>query len=1470
MNHSFFRGGGLICSYQHIEVNINQNQSIMDQEQLQEFFLDLDSKCFSLNDLSKSIQSIESQVKIIKIVRQILFQSQFINQASRDTVQTRQYIRQIINNLEILLDCITNTISHRHITLQIFKICNQISRLIFQYYANDYSIPLDQEKQQSQLSLIKQIEGLLSQEGEQLYYNSIYYELFIIKICIEICPTNSEEGKEVLLNILSSIKASLSEMSADLLICLAQGGSYLDIFKIILYLEEFKFSIIERIQQGQGINKIIKQLTNNYNTLIKDSNEWLIRCSWIKIISELITYQPIITYKQFQITKFKYQLQIYWDNLLEKRIIKLIDDKSKIAIIQQNNQTSQINRILQQQILKFQVLQNCIIKGEKNLPKLEQLSEFANLKQAVNNQQNKYIEQFQNIPISQFIEQLKEYTQKIIKYLELIQDFIEEIQNKNNKQYLLTQIEFIISESEDISKSWHLISLHNDIIYDLLNTISSKISNDQQSSLQINLLINSTLYYFKIAEILDYKFENLISEYQVISAKLLDQYNFDVQLQKIQNIQDDNVGKLIQKLQEMERNSKIINKTNVFFDYIKMVPIITHQIQQDRAILINYNLAFFKIRCILEFSNQPDHNYQTQIKDQIPKELFQHMFLNYSAIQTLIFIYEQINDNQDILIKNILNDQSLKPQIGINLQTIQLNNRIQELTSNQKITLIKLQELTNQESTLYQKIQYLGLMEHVYENELRQLKILTNDISWQIERIDQLTKSKKLENQQNQIEDQINENFNLLCIDENRFIELIKKRLELYSQLEKDYQDLNINDMQLLQLIIEDDQQKYQNTSQDIIKVIKEQNTKFNKKTQIQNNESVIMIYQSYLLNLLNMIKDNDFNKNQEKSRILISEMNNIINYIKLQIFQNKPLEQLKCLKYGQIVEEFQSLFSVNVDKVEDNLKQQLSILQQQEQKLSLDEVITIIPSYRQLSDRVLDNSKKLSIKQKALQFINDKFTNEMWRVKDYLYYNCLEFYKQINENNQKIVGQFILIARFKETDYRIINTLKGKDQIQQMDLVINNQWEDTQDQINNDLQLTLNQLQALQLSLQSEERKDVRDELLQKHKYLEQQLEQQMKNVKEIGDVLDIKKDLVLIQNKLDNIINSIDLIGQDIKFLRGKTSQQLLEIRMQSVFENKLYQNSQSVYVQMKTQEFDFNTNLEKLEQTPLFNFDNLQNGEIDEFLLENKKSSLLIHGVAGSGKSLTARKIEEYLWQQYKKQCLNKLWSDIQGTPPQIPIFIQLPTLKEPKFNAVEETLLSLYRFDQKQIDQLKDITQQNLISLIFIMDSYDELPQQYQGTNLLQSNKIHLWKSQNQLQIPKVITTSRSEAFTTNDYRAWFWENDTYGFQSLKEIRLLPFDLIQRQEFLKQFSLLKLKIQIFDLLSNFLRYQQHIFIVLAIIIKHKIRKYIFSNRQELVIKINHNNQRQQECNSIQLRIRDFLQQANLRFVALESIQ
>ncbi|KAM3147532.1 hypothetical protein pb186bvf_000339 [Paramecium bursaria] len=1448
---SIFRGGGLICSTLIPQETNFQDESIIDQDIIREFFLDLEGKCSNISELSTSIQSQESQDNIIKTIKSISCQSQFINQASRNYGKAREYIKQLLTDLETLLDCITNTIiSQRFITLQILKICNQISRLIFQYYANDQSTPLDQERQQSILAIISQIEELLNQGGEQLYYNSIQYELFIIKICIETCPTNSEEGKEVMLNIISGIQASLEELSTDLLTALAQGGLYAykeikkrkqrNMFKIIFYLEEFKYKIIEKIQQGQGINKIIKQLVNNYNILIKNSNEWLIKCSWIKIMSELIVYKPIITLKQFQIIKNKHQLQTEWDNLREKRIIKLVDDKQNIGIIQQNDENSNTNRILQQQIIKFQVLQNYLINGEKNLPKLEQLKEFSSTQQENNQQNNQQnylaIEQLQNLPIGQFILQINEYSQYLLKYIELVQDFGEEIDNKNtNKQYLLQQIEQVISESEVLNNLWYQLLLHNNIIYDVLINFINIDGISQSTNIISIIIINQIIKYFEISKSSDFTFDDLLTEFKTQTTLLQTQYNLDGQIiQKLntQNVQQyDKVDKLILKLQEINANNKNLITLEDAITYIKMVSIIIKQLSNRRGTLIQYNFNLFNIRSILIASQPQDQNYQTQIiKYKAKNEFFLQMFQDYSAIQTLAFVYEQINNNQDVLIQQALKNQDLKQEIGFSLLSLQLNDRTQELIQNQKY--ISNQFQSSSQESIDDKISHLNLLELTYIILFRQYNTLITDITNQLGKVEEYIKAQNSQNQQIQIEDQLNENFNQICqdIDNNTFIQLINKRIELYQQLKQDpqcQQNLNLNDdLQLFQLIIEDFQQKYQNVQrQEIIMIIQKQNEKFihQGQVQIEADKSILQTYQNYLIGINKIIQDNNIVKLQEKSNNLSQGISNIINYLKLQKLQNKQLDQQKTIRFIQIVEEFQSIFAIDLENVTQILQLQI---QQQDKKLSLEELNLLVPSYSSLSERVLDYNKKLSLKQKALQFIDDQLTSDVWRIKDYLYFNCLAFHQYLNEDNQKVVGQLLLIARFKETDYRIINTLKGKDQIQQMDALINNQWEDTQDQVNNELQLTLNELQAIQLSLQSEERKDIRDQLLQKHKNLEQQLEQQMKNVTEIGDVLgvtiyflkDIQRDLASIQNKLDNIINSIDQIGQDIKFLRGKTPQQILEMRMQSILQNKIYQDAQSVYVQMKTLEFDFETNQEKQDQTPLFNADNYKNGEIDEFLTENKKSSLLIHGAAGSGKSLTARKIEEYLWLQYQKQCYNKLWSDIKGTPPLIPIFIQLPTLKEPKFNAIEETLLSsLYRFDQKQIDILKDTAQKNQIRLIFIMDSYDELPQQYQAINLLMTNKVHLWKPQNQLQIPKVITTSRTEAFTTNDYRAWFWENETQGFKSLKELRLLPFNDCQRQEYLEQFSILKLKIQIYELLS--------------VIDKKQDKDQIFSDAEEI---------------------------------------
>ena len=69
----------------------------------------------------------------------------------------------------------------------------------------------------------------------------------------------------------------------------------------------------------------------------------------------------------------------------------------------------------------------------------------------------------------------------------------------------------------------------------------------------------------------------------------------------------------------------------------------------------------------------------------------------------------------------------------------------------------------------------------------------------------------------------------------------------------------------------------------------------------------------------------------------------------------------------------------------------------------------------------------------------------------------------------------------------------------------------------------------------------------------------------------------------------------------------------------------------------------------------------GEVNEFLLDggnNKLKVLLIHGIAGSGKSTTAKKIEEFVWKLHDKNIkFNKIVL--------IPIYISLPSLKNPIF-------------------------------------------------------------------------------------------------------------------------------------------------------------------------------------------------------------
>ncbi|CAD8055927.1 unnamed protein product [Paramecium primaurelia] len=273
---------------------------------------------------------------------------------------------------------------------------------------------------------------------------------------------------------------------------------------------------------------------------------------------------------------------------------------------------------------------------------------------------------------------------------------------------------------------------------------------------------------------------------------------------------------------------------------------------------------------------------------------------------------------------------------------------------------------------------------------------------------------------------------------------------------------------------------------------------------------------------------------------------------------------------------------------------------------------------------------------------------------------------------------------------------------------------------------------------------------------------------------------------NKLENLQNTINIIGRDISILKGKSFQQLFDLRKQTVLLNKKRMDLTKIFVPLYGRE---KSNGLESKLLPMFDDDHQNKISIvNNFIwydhqgqeYKDQSDVLLIHGQAGSGKSTIARKIEEFLWEQQQYQ--NNKEQNL------IPIFVQLPSLKDPLHSAIEETLQSeQLSFDKIQINQLKEEIQKGKISLIIIMDGYDELKTEYSQQNLYILNRLNeIWKK------PKVIYTSRTEILNSNLYQTWFQGNG-----KLKEVELQSFSSLQQNQYFQSFvfQLVKQKILTF---------------------------------------------------------------------------
>ena len=78
------------------------------------------------------------------------------------------------------------------------------------------------------------------------------------------------------------------------------------------------------------------------------------------------------------------------------------------------------------------------------------------------------------------------------------------------------------------------------------------------------------------------------------------------------------------------------------------------------------------------------------------------------------------------------------------------------------------------------------------------------------------------------------------------------------------------------------------------------------------------------------------------------------------------------------------------------------------------------------------------------------------------------------------------------------------------------------------------------------------------------------------------------------------------------------------------------------------------------------------------------------------------------------------DLQAEEPVVPIFVSLPTLREPVTTAVEEAL-EAKGFSRRNIKELRD----SHYRFVILLDAVDELKEKYRQRQLAVTNRLERW-------------------------------------------------------------------------------------------------------------------------------------------------
>ncbi|CAD8072803.1 unnamed protein product [Paramecium sonneborni] len=1415
------RGGG--CG-QSKQKGKNINEITMPESEIPSDFLkNLNDNVDKIIKKASLILDQGQKVEVLMAIQWIFNNREHLNTCCISNKLTISIYNLVLNNFEKLLKILPIYLrTNWYLCYQALQICNELARIIYSFQLKNDKCGFitsmlnrdrnfEVEKQQEYLNDLEEFKTQLEIEKANVWKCGIEFELNLIKIMLINANTNSQEGKEILINIVKNIGQSIISMSAtdNLIPSLINGAKFLllkfknkflyplEVYATYYLFQIIKWSIIKQLKSKYSVYKQIKQIKDTFQEYILLSDNWILHSCWIMMIADILAYRPIIN-KQLISTNPIEQYQ-KWNDLIEAGLIHCVSyNPNQAQIVLFKFDLEIVNLLEAQGKIKLELFQSCLLTGE--------LAQNINIWDFYKNfsfQKNKQIQKkdYEILLVNnelnilersyEYLKQSKDELCAIqLQIQELLSDeFLQSKQTELSNKLYQDELQVLIKQFiNSYKKAIYQIRIIQEFMFfeqykfNLLIPYFNFIKEEPKCQLiqilkQIQDTFKSQLENFQVSFFKEYiNAIEYVSQISITSLnfKQIEQKNLhqNCQLFNIQNLHD--LFKGFQK-QFDQFIKNIRNFTNEFLKQISEMNQISNMIQFKRQEIFEFLISTRSISWIQKLIEITTNSFL-----QIFKEF---KVVNKQQIESISDVKQKLIDcKRETMIaktlKQILQAQLYRQQIfkeKLNLEQKPLKQQFGQLDQNfiqNLINLMKQEKEKIQNSIKNEETEEEAQNFDIKIKEI--LKMIKNDYI-KIQKDDQCINNQTIEIYQCALNLISKAQFNLISILNQA------NQKQCLTKLIKKYDDfINSNEIEY---------RKKLDTGKTVL-----QQTDHNKSNNTFSN--FFDFYQEKINSNLEIIQGAYIHLKSYKSMIQIG-LDMILNLKEKNIDLNTQIAKLK-VKCNKMLINFNEEDLITKLKVINGNNQGLEVQGQEEISFTLENFIAlsdIQSSHENCKSQTVDEIYLTILKDLEQQQIEIKISmlgildfKTPYKVKEFLAFNLIRLQQSVQEDCiTQFSSKFLQYLWIFEKDQRVGNILKNKELIEMQKQLFSSNLQSSADQIKQEMKQRINNLENLQQEIRLEGNLTIREKLQKKIEIAYEELDQYVDNLSEMSQKMemsllflkDIQKDVKQIKTQMENLQKSLNQIGDDIRKLRGKKYDELLEIRKQKILQQSKILEIDSIYVSVKTIEFDpISGEIKKTQKGQQISqlLDDVQNnfdGEVNEFIWrEEKKDVMLLSGNAGSGKSRAARKIEEFVWSLHGK---SSKW---------IPIYVSLPNLKNPKYNLFEQALESdNYGFDKHQIEEFKEAIQNKKEFILMILDSYDEMKQDCIQQNLILTNKfnqdLNIDKLQRQL---KVIITTRKEIFTVIGYQTWFYGE---SLESLKEVQLQNFDQDQIQEYLRKY-------------------------------------------------------------------------------------